>query len=64
MSMKKGNSFQKVKVQPQRVASLLLTFFCQFQPGIAYKSVANKKNPVLQTINELKRLMNYSKQLH
>ena len=62
--MKKANSFQKVKVQPQRIASLLLTFFCQFQPGIAYKSVANKKNPVLQTINELKRLMNYSKQLH
>ena len=62
--MKKGNSFQKAKVQPQRIASLLLTFFFQFQPGIAYKSVANKKNPVLQTINELKRLMNYSKQLH
>ena len=62
--MNKANSFQKVEVQPQRVASPLLTFFFQFQHRIAYKSVANKKNPVLQTINELKRLMNYSKQLH
>ena len=62
--MKKANSFQKIEVQPQRIASLLLTFFCQFQHRIAYKSVAYKKNPALQTINELKRLMNYSKQLH
>ena len=41
--MKKANSFQKVKVQPKGVAWLLLKFFYQFQPAVAYKSVAYKK---------------------
>ena len=40
--MKKANNFQIAKVQPQGVASLLLDF-CQFQPGVAYKSVAYLK---------------------
>ena len=44
--MKKTNDFQIVKVQPQ----VLLSFcpiFGQFQPGVAYKSVAYKKKRVL-----------------
>ena len=40
--MKEPNNFQRAKVQPQLVTFLLLDFF-QFQPGIAYKSVADKK---------------------
>ena len=36
------NNFQIVKVQPHGNASHLLDF-CQFQPGIAYKSVSHKK---------------------
>ena len=43
--MKKASNFQKAKVQPQRVAYLLLDF-CQFQPGIAYKSAVYKKKRV------------------
>ena len=43
MWIKKTNNFQIAKVQPQNVASLLLTFW-QFQPGVAYKSVVYKKN--------------------
>ena len=42
MWMKNVNNFQIVKVQPQDNASHLLDF-CQFLPGIAYKSVAHKK---------------------
>ena len=34
--MKKATNFQIVKVQPQTIA------FCQFQPGVAYKSVGYK----------------------
>ena len=41
--MKKANNFQKPKVHPQSVAYLLLDSFCQFQPGVAYKSVAYRK---------------------
>ena len=41
--MKKANNFQITKVQPQGVAQLLLVFFCQFQPGVAYKCVAFKR---------------------
>ena len=40
--MKKANNFQTAKVQPRGVVSFCL-FFCQFQPGVAYKSVAYKK---------------------
>ena len=39
--MKKVNTFQITKVQPQGVAELLLDF-CQCQPGVAYKIVACK----------------------
>ena len=35
--MKEGNNFQIAKVKPQGVA-------CQFEPGVAYKSVAYKKS--------------------
>ena len=41
--MKNANNFQIPKVQPQGVAQNLLNFFCQFQPGVGYKSVAYKK---------------------
>ena len=41
--MKNANNFQIPKVQPQGVAQNLLNFFCQFQSGVAYKSVAYKK---------------------
>ena len=37
--LKKANNFQIAKVQPQGVAQ----FFCQFQPGVAYKSAAYTK---------------------
>ena len=40
--MKIANNFQIAKVQPQSVAQLLLNFG-QFQPGVAYESVAYKK---------------------
>ena len=43
--MKKENNFQIAKVQPQGVANFLL-FFCQFKPGVAYKSVAYKNKRV------------------
>ena len=44
--MKKNvNNFQTTKVQPQGVAQHLLDF-CQFQPGVTYKSVAYKKKRV------------------
>ena len=39
-----NENFQIAKVQPYGVASLLLYIFCQFQPGVAYKSVAYKKS--------------------
>ena len=42
MWMKNVNNFQIAKLQSQRVASHFLDF-CQFQPGVAYKSVAYKK---------------------
>ena len=48
--MKKANNFQRVKVQPQGVAQLLLIFFCKFQPGVAYKCVAYIKKCVLKKI--------------
>ena len=41
--MKKSNNFQIVKVQPQGLLSFCL-IFCKFQPGVAYKCVAYKKN--------------------
>ena len=40
--MKKVNNFQKANVQPRGAAEFLLNFL-QFQPGVAYKSVAYKK---------------------
>ena len=42
--MKNVNNFQIAKVEPQGVPEHLLSFFCQFQPGVAYKSVAYKKS--------------------
>ena len=42
--MKKVNNFQIANVQHQDIAYLLLNFFYQFQPGVAYKSVAYKKS--------------------
>ena len=42
--MWKANNFQITKVQSQGVAKLSLNFFCQFQPGIAYNSVAFEKS--------------------
>ena len=44
--MKEANNFQIAKVQPQGLPWLLLEFFCQFQPGVAYKSVAYEKKRV------------------
>ena len=38
--VKKANSFQIAEVLPQGVAYLRVLIFCQFQPSIAYKSVA------------------------
>ena len=55
--MKKANSFQIAKVQPQGVAQLLLNF-CQFQPGVAYKSVAYKKKACNDIQEWLKRQQN------
>ena len=40
MWMKNVNNFQIVKVQ---VLLSICLIFCQFQPGVAYKSVAYKK---------------------
>ena len=40
--MKNVNNFQIAKVHPQGAASICLIFF-QFQPGVAYKSVTDKK---------------------
>ena len=46
--MKKVNNFQIAKVQPQGVAQHLVEIaFRQFQPSVAYKSVAYKKKRVL-----------------
>ena len=44
--MKKANNFQIAKVQPQGVVQPLLDFFCQFQPGVAYKGAAYIKKRV------------------
>ena len=49
--MKNVNNFQISKVQPQGVAYHLLNF-CQFPPGVAYKSVAYiKRRVILKDIN-------------
>ena len=42
--VKKVNNLQITKAQPHDVAQLLLTFFCQFQPVVAYKNVAYEKS--------------------
>ena len=44
--MKNVNKFQIAKIQPRVFLCIYLVFFCQFQPGVAYKSVAYKKKPV------------------
>ena len=53
--MKNMNNFQIANFQPQSITQLLLIFF-QFQPGVAYKSVAYKKNLIrhlfLKFVNE------------
>ena len=53
--MKNMDNFQIANFQPQGVTQLLLIFF-QFQPGVAYKSVAYKKNRIrllfLKFVNE------------
>ena len=45
--MKNVNNCQIAKIQPQSVSSICLIFY-QFQPDVAYKSVAYKKKHVLQ----------------
>ena len=40
--MKKANDYQKTKVQSE--CCLVFAWFCQFQPDIAYKSVAYKES--------------------
>ena len=40
--MKKSNNFEIAKVQRQVLLNLC-SFFCQFQPGVAYKSAAYTK---------------------
>ena len=44
--VKNVNNFQIAKVQSQGVISICL-LFCQFQPGVAYKSAAYKKKRVI-----------------
>ena len=44
--IKNVNNFQIAKVQSQGVTQLLLNSFFQFQPDVAYKSVAYKKKRV------------------
>ena len=44
--MKGVNNFQIAKVDPQDVLGICMNF-CQFQPGVAYKSVAYKKSVLL-----------------
>ena len=48
--MKNVNNFQIAKVQPRGVAQHFLTF-CQFQPGVGYKSVAYKKKLITKKTN-------------
>ena len=45
--MKKVNNFQIAEVQTEDDAWYLLDFFCKFQPGVAYESVAYKKRVLL-----------------
>ena len=45
-SMKNVNNFQILKVQPHGVTWHLRDFFCQFQPGVAYKTVGYTKKRV------------------
>ena len=42
--MKYVSNFKMAKVRPRGTAYHLHDFFCQFQPGVAYKSVAYKKS--------------------
>ena len=46
--MKKANNSQIAKFQSQGVAQVYL-IFCQFQPSVAYKSVAYKKKRVAKS---------------
>ena len=48
--LKNLNNFQMSKIQPHGVAYHLLEF-CQFQPGIACKSVAYKKPVIWQGVD-------------
>ena len=47
MWVKNANNFQIAKVQPKLLLSICLFFFCQFQPDVAYNSVAYKKSAYL-----------------
>ena len=47
--MKKTNNFQIAKI---RLLSFCL-IFCQFQPGVAYKSVANKNKLLFETTDQI-----------
>ena len=47
--MKNVNNFQIAKVQPQGLRTICLIFFCQFEPGVAYKGVAYTKKRVQYT---------------
>ena len=53
--MKNVNSFQIAEVQPRVLLSICL-IFCQFQPCVAYKSVAYKKCVYLYLLKVLKSL--------
>ena len=53
MRMKKVNNFQIAKVQPRHVAQFCF-IFCQFQPDVAYKSVAYKKRVYNDKIDVIK----------
>ena len=47
--VKKANNSQIAKVQPQSVLHSFCLIFCQFQPGVAYKSVVYKNNVYWKT---------------
>ena len=51
--VKKANNSQIAKVQPQSVLHSFCLIFCQFQPGVAYKSVVYKNNVYWKTSKDL-----------
>ena len=51
--VKKANNSQIAKVQPQSVLHSFCLIFCQFQPGVAYKSVVYKNKVYWKTSKDL-----------